>query len=93
MLATIVLRFSGTLENDSCGVLYAVYVRKLLKNSEGNLELKGRIHFLVHPREGCIQLSVVPKRVDLGAMLCTRSGGDERQNMSYPQITRYLVAC
>lgn len=73
MLGTIVLHFSVTLENDSCGVLYAVYVHKLLKNSEGNLGLKGLLHFLVHPHEGCMQSSVVPKRVDLGVTLCTRS--------------------
>lgn len=33
----------------------------------------GLLHFLAHPREGCIQSSVLPKRVDLGVMLCTRS--------------------
>lgn len=38
MLGTIVLHFSVTLESDSCVVLYPVYVHKLLKNSEEELQ-------------------------------------------------------
>lgn len=73
MLETIVLHFSVTLENDSCGVLCPVYVHKLLKNSEGISGQNRLCHFLAQPHKGCVQSSTVPKRVALGVTFCTRS--------------------